>query len=160
MKRAIYPGSFDPVTVGHLDVIERASRLVDELIVAVLINEGKKSLFSLEERVDMLEWEVRSLGNVRVECHEGLLVDFAAKRGVNAIIRGLRGSTDFSYELTMAQTNKALSKDMETIFLITDSKYSYISSSTVKEVAAFGGDVSGFVPERVGQMVREKIKSW
>lgn len=149
MKKAIYLGSFDPVTVGHLDIIKRASKLVDELIVVVLINENKTPFFSLEERVLMLEDELKELDNVKVTCYKGLLVDFAKKENINAIIRGLRGNVDFQYEIIMAQTNKALSESIETIFLITDSKYSYISSSTVKEVAAFGGDISKFVPKSV-----------
>lgn len=158
MKKAIYPGSFDPVTVGHLDIIKRASKLVDELIVVVLINESKTPFFSLEERVLMLEDELKELDNVKVTCYKGLLVDFAKKENVNAIIRGLRGNVDFQYEIIMAQTNKALSESIETIFLITDSKYSYISSSTVKEVAAFGGDISKFVPKSVENKILKKIK--
>ncbi len=158
MKKAIYPGSFDPVTVGHLDIIKRASKLVDELIVVVLINENKTPFFSLEERVLMLEDELKELDNVKVTCYKGLLVDFAKKENINAIIRGLRGNVDFQYEIIMAQTNKALSESIETIFLITDSKYSYISSSTVKEVAAFGGDISKFVPKSVENKILKKIK--
>ena len=158
MKKAIYPGSFDPVTVGHLDIIKRASKLVDELIVVVLINENKTPFFSLEERVLMLEDELKELDNVKVTCYKGLLVDFAQKENINAIIRGLRGNVDFQYEIIMAQTNKALSESIETIFLITDSKYSYISSSTVKEVAAFGGDISKFVPKSVEKKILKKIK--
>ncbi len=158
MKKAIYPGSFDPVTVGHLDIIKRASKLVDELIVVVLINENKTPFFSLEERVLMLEDELKELDNVKVTCYKGLLVDFAQKENINAIIRGLRGNVDFQYEIIMAQTNKALSESIETIFLITDSKYSYISSSTVKEVAAFGGDISKFVPKSVENKILKKIK--
>ena len=158
MKKAIYPGSFDPVTVGHLDIIKRASKLVDELIVVVLINENKTPFFSLEERVLMLEDELKELDNVKVTCYKGLLVDFAKKENINAIIRGLRGNVDFRYEIIMAQTNKALSESIETIFLITDSKYSYISSSTVKEVAAFGGDISKFVPKSVENKILKKIK--
>ena len=158
MKKAIYPGSFDPVTLGHLDIIKRASKLVDELIVVVLINENKTPFFSLEERVLMLEDELKELDNVKVTCYKGLLVDFAQKENINAIIRGLRGNVDFQYEIIMAQTNKALSESIETIFLITDSKYSYISSSTVKEVAAFGGDISKFVPKSVENKILKKIK--
>ena len=158
MKKAIYPGSFDPVTVGHLDIIKRASKLVDELIVVVLINENKTPFFSLEERVLMLEDELKELDNVKVTCYKGLLVDFAKKENINAIMRGLRGNVDFQYEIIMAQTNKALSESIETIFLITDSKYSYISSSTVKEVAAFGGDISKFVPKSVENKILKKIK--
>ena len=158
MRVAVYPGSFDPVTVGHLDIIKRASKLVDELIVVVLINENKTPFFSLEERVLMLEDELKELDNVKVTCYKGLLVDFAKKENINAIIRGLRGNVDFQYEIIMAQTNKALSVSIETIFLITDSKYSYISSSTVKEVAAFGGDISKFVPKSVENKILKKIK--
>lgn len=158
MLRAIYPGSFDPVTFGHLDVIRRSARLVDELIVGVLNNKAKSPLFSVEERVRMLEEVTKDMPNVRIIPFEGLLVDFARKMGAGMVIRGLRAITDFEYELQMAQTNHKMEPDVETVFLTTNLKYSYLSSTTVKEVAAFGGDISQFVPEIVAGRITEKMK--
>lgn len=157
MLRAIYPGSFDPVTFGHLDVIERSSKLVDELIVGVLNNNVKTPLFSVEERVKMLDEVTKSLKNVKVVPFEGLLVEFARKMNAKMIVRGLRAITDFEYELQMAQTNHKLEQDLETVFLNTSLEYSYLSSTTVKEVAAFGGDISQFVPEIVIDRIQEKM---
>ncbi|MCB6413769.1 pantetheine-phosphate adenylyltransferase [Dorea acetigenes] len=158
MIRAIYPGSFDPVTYGHLDIIRRSSGLVDELIVGVLNNNAKSPLFSVEERVKMLDEVVKNLQNVKVVPFEGLLVEFAKRMDARMIVRGLRAITDFEYELQMAQTNQKLSGDLETVFLTTSLQYSYLSSTTVKEVAAFGGDISQFVPETVIDRIQEKIK--
>lgn len=158
MKKAIYPGSFDPVTAGHLDIIKRGALLADELIVAVLINEQKKPFFSLEERVAILEDLLSSVENVKVTYYKGLLADFVKEQNVNAIIRGLRSSADFEYEFITAQANRALSDDIETIFLLADSNYSYISSSMVKEVASFGGDISKFVPALVERRIVEKLE--
>ncbi len=142
MLRGIYPGSFDPVTFGHADVIARSSKKVDELIVGVLNNKAKSPLFSVEERVRMLEEITKDMPNVRIVPFEGLLVDFARKLKADLVIRGLRAITDFEYELQMAQTNQKLEPGLETVFLTTSLEYSYLSSSTVKEVAAFGG-ISG-----------------
>ena len=158
MIRAIYPGSFDPVTYGHLDIIRRSSGLVDELIVGVLNNNAKSPLFSVEERVKMLDEVVKNLQTVKVVPFEGLLVEFAKRMDARMIVRGLRAITDFEYELQMAQTNQKLSGDLETVFLTTSLQYSYLSSTTVKEVAAFGGDISQFVPETVIDRIQEKIK--
>ena len=158
MKKAIYPGSFDPVTLGHLDIIRRSASLVDHLIVGVLNNSTKTPLFSVEERVNMLREVTKDLSNVEVLSFSGLLVDFAAEHNVSVIIRGLRAVTDFEYELQMAQTNHKLASDVETVFLTTNLQYSYLSSTTVKEVAAFGGDISQFVPEYIEQKVWEKMK--
>lgn len=158
MLRAIYPGSFDPVTYGHLDVIRRSARLVDELIIGVLNNKAKSPLFSAEERVRMLEEITKEMPNVRIFPFEGLLVDFARKMKADLVIRGLRAITDFEYELQMAQTNHKLEPELETVFLTTSLEYSYLSSSTVKEVAAFGGDISRFVPEIVADRIAEKMK--
>lgn len=158
MIRAIYPGSFDPVTYGHLDIIRRSSGLVDELIVGVLNNNAKSPLFSVEERVKILDEVVKNLQNVKVVPFEGLLVEFAKRMDARMIVRGLRAITDFEYELQMAQTNQKLSGDLETVFLTTSLQYSYLSSTTVKEVAAFGGDISQFVPETVIDRIQEKIK--
>lgn len=158
MLRGIYPGSFDPVTFGHADVIARSSKKVDELIVGVLNNKAKSPLFSVEERVRMLEEITKDMPNVRIFPFEGLLVDFARKLKADLVIRGLRAITDFEYELQMAQTNQKLEPGLETIFLTTSLEYSYLSSSTVKEVAAFGGDISRFVPEIVAEQIAEKMK--
>ena len=155
--KAIYPGSFDPVTYGHLDIIERAAGLVDELIVGVLKNNAKSPLFSVEERVRMLKEVTKDISNVKVVTFEGLLVDFATEMDAKMIVRGLRAITDFEYELQMAQTNHKLAPKLETIFLTTNLDYSYLSSTIVKEVATFGGDISKFVPEYVAGQVIEKM---
>ena len=157
MLKGIYPGSFDPVTYGHLDVIERSSKLVDELIVGVLNNKAKSPLFSAEERVRMLNEVTKDMPNVTVVPFEGLLVDFARKMDAGLVIRGLRAITDFEYELQMAQTNHKMVPDVETVFLTTSLEYSYLSSTTVKEVAAFGGDISQFVPGIVADLIEEKM---
>ena len=158
MLRAIYPGSFDPVTLGHLDIIKRSASMVDELIVGVLNNKAKSPLFSVEERVTMLDEVTKELPNVRVIPFAGLLVDFARQTESKMIIRGLRAITDFEYELQMSQMNRKLEEKIETVFLTTNLEYSYLSSSTVKEVAAFGGDISQFVPEVVVSKIQEKIE--
>lgn len=156
MKAAIYPGSFDPITLGHLDVIERSAKLVDHLIVGVLKNNTKSPLFSVDERVNMLKEATKHLNNVEIVSFSGLLVDFAKSREINVIIRGLRAITDFEYELQMSQTNRIVNPSVDTIFLTTSLKYAYLSSSTVKEVAMYGGDISKFVPDFVVNMVYEK----
>ena len=158
MLRAIYPGSFDPVTYGHLDVIRRSARLVDELIIGVLNNKAKSPLFSVEERVKMLENVTKDMSNVKIIPFEGLLVDFARKMDAGMVIRGLRAITDFEYELQMAQTNHKMAPEVDTAFLTTSLEYSYLSSTTVKEVAAFGGDISQFVPDIVADRITEKMK--
>lgn len=157
MLRAIYPGSFDPVTFGHLDIIRRSSKLVDELIVGVLKNNAKSPLFSVAERVKMLEEVTKELPNVRIVPFEGLLVEFAREMKAKMVVRGLRAITDFEYELQMAQTNHKLESELETIFLTTSLEYSYLSSTTVKEVAAFGGDISQFVPDIVIEKIQAKM---
>ena len=157
MLRAVYPGSFDPVTYGHLDIIRRSCHMVDELIVGVLYNKAKMPLFSVEERVRMLEETTKDLPNVKVVPFEGLLVEFARKMEARMVVRGLRAVTDFEYELQMAQTNHKMEPEIETIFLTTSLDYSYLSSTTVKEVAAFGGDISQFVPEFVADCMKEKM---
>ena len=158
MLRGIYPGSFDPVTLGHIDIIERSSKMVDELIVGVLQNKAKTPLFSVEERVRMLKEVTKHLPNVKIVSFEGLLVQFAKQMEAKVIIRGLRAITDFEYELQMAQTNHKLEPEIETIFLTTNLEYSYLSSSTVKEVASFGGDISQFVPDVIEKKIQEKMK--
>ncbi len=158
MLRAIYPGSFDPVTNGHIDIIKRAAAISDELIVGVLQNKAKTPLFSVEERVIILREVTKNLKNVKVMTFEGLLIDFAAQMDAKVIVRGLRAITDFEYELQMSQTNRKLNADIETLFLTTSLEYSFLSSTTVKEVASFGGDISQFVPEFVAKKVTEKMK--
>lgn len=145
MAIAICPGSFDPVTLGHLDIITRASKLFDTVIVAVMTNLKKTPSFTLEERVDLLRRAVVNLPNVQVDCFEGLLADYAREKGASAIVKGLRAVTDFEYEFQMALTNKKLNPDMETMFLTTNADFMYLSSSIVKQVAAYGGDISDFV---------------
>ena len=157
MKRAIYPGSFDPLTLGHLDMIERSAKIVDELVIGVLNNSAKNSLFSLDERVSMIKEMTESMPNVTVASFDGLLVDYMKEINATIIVRGLRAVTDFEYELQMAQTNNKLSPELETVFLTTSLEYSYLSSTIVKEVAAFGGDISQFVPEMIERRIQEKI---
>ena len=147
MRIGIYPGSFDPVTLGHLDIIVRASRLVDQLIIGVLVNGAKSPMFSMEERIELLRRVTKDLPNVIVEKHDGLLVDFAKQKNANILVRGLRAVTDFEYELQIAQTNHKLNPFVDTVFLTTSVEYSYVSSSIVREVASYGGDISQFVPE-------------
>ena len=156
MKRAIYPGSFDPITFGHLDIIERSSKIVDELVVGVLNNSAKNSLFSVEERVSMIEEMVADFPNVKVASFDGLLVDFMKEIDATMIIRGLRAVTDFEYEIQIAQSNHVQNPDVETIFLTTNLQYSYLSSTIVKEFASYGGDISKFVPEPVIQRIYSK----
>ncbi len=156
--RAIYPGSFDPVTNGHLDIIKRAAAISDELIVGVLNNKVKTPLFSVEERVKMLCEVTKDMENVKVISFEGLLIEFAKQMDAKVIIRGLRAVTDFEYELQMSQTNHKLNPQIETLFMTTSLEYSFLSSSTVRELAGFGGDVSQFVPKYVEEQVTEKMK--
>lgn len=157
MKTAIYPGSFDPVTYGHLDVIRRAAKIFDRLTVSVLNNKLKTPLFSVEERVKILQEAVKDIPNVEVESFSGLLVDYAKSRDIHVVIRGLRAITDFEYELQNAQTNAKLSNGaLDTIFLTTSLEYAYLSSSSVKEIASFHGDISMCVPEFVARRVYQK----
>lgn len=157
MKKAIYPGSFDPVTLGHIDVIERASKLFDHLIIGVLNNSAKTPLFSVEERVKMLKEVTKHLTNVEVKSFGGLTVDFARECGANGLVRGLRAVTDFEYELQIAQLNRVIAPEIDTVFLITNLNYAYLSSSSVKEVAAYGGDISSFVTPYVEEEVHKKL---
>ena len=158
MRKAIYPGSFDPVTLGHLDVITRASKLFDEVIVGVLKNGSKTPLFSVDERVNMLREVCNNLSNVKVMSFDGFSVDFAQEQEANVIIRGLRAVTDFEYELQLAQTNRVLSPEVDTLFLATSMEYSYLSSSIVKEIASLGGDIGKFVPEQVVAKLNDKMR--
>lgn len=157
MRRVVCPGSFDPVTNGHLDIIGRASTLYDEVYVAIGFNRTKRSgLFQVEERVEMIEEVTAHYGNVKVEAFEGLLVDFCRRRGIPAIIKGLRAVTDFDYELQMAQMNYGLT-EVETLFVATNPLYSFLSSSLIKEVATYGGDVSGYLPPSVMRRLTERL---
>jgi pantetheine-phosphate adenylyltransferase len=158
MRRAVCPGSFDPVTNGHLDIVARASTIFDELVIAVLVNEAKTGAFTVEERIAMLERSVSDLGlaNVRCVAFEGLLVDFCRDQDAGVIVKGLRASTDFDYELPMAQMNRALS-GVDTVLVPTSPEWSFVSSSLTKEVVRFGGDVTGLVPHHVAVRLRQRL---
>ncbi len=155
---AIYPGTFDPITNGHMSIIRRALEIFDKLIVAILINPQKKPLFSIEERIFMIKEATKGMGNVEVDTFEGLLVDYAVKKEVNVIIRGLRATSDFEFEFQMALMNRKLNRSVQSIFLMTDYKWLYVSSSIIKEVSSFGGDVKGLVPDIVNEKLREKFR--
>lgn len=156
MKTAIYPGSFDPVTLGHYDIIERSSKIFDKLIVGVLNNSAKSPLFSVEERVNMLKDVTSRFPNVEVQSFAGLLIDFVRSNDANVIVRGLRAITDFEYELQLAQMNRVIAPEIDTLFLTTNLKYAYLSSSMAKEVAMYGGDISPFLSPEIAEKVREK----
>ncbi len=157
VRRAVCPGSFDPVTNGHLDIISRASSLYDEVVVGVLINKSKAGLFTVDERIELLNESVREYGNVKVESFHGLLVDFCRRNDIPVIVKGLRAVSDFDYELQMAQMNHSLA-GVETIFMSTNPTYSFLSSSLVKEVATWGGDVSGLVPSGVWSRLQDRLR--
>ena len=158
MRRAVCPGSFDPVTLGHLDIVERASAIYDEVVVAVLVNKKKSSLYSVPERMEMLREVTAGYGNVTVDSFQGLLVDYCRAHHVPVIVKGLRAISDFDYELQMAQMNHGLA-GVETMFMTTNPLYSFLSSSLVKEVATYGGDVSGLVPELVRASLVERMSA-
>lgn len=156
MRVGIYPGSFDPITLGHIDIIERSARIFDKLIVAVLRNSEKKSLFTVDDRIEMILDAVKEYKNVEVIHFDGLTIEFAKKYNAECIVRGLRAVTDFEYELQLAQINKQLDKKLETIFLTTNIMYSYLSSSVVKEIAMYNGDITKFVTPFVEKKLKEK----
>ncbi len=159
MKIGIYPGTFDPITLGHVDIIIRASKLVDHLVIGVLTNRSKNTLFSPDERVELINRVIKDKdinSRVKVEAFDGLLVDFAKVHNASFIVRGLRAITDFDYELQLAQTNHVMVPDIDTIFFTTRLEYSYLSSSTVREIASFGGEIKQFVPECIVQSVYDK----
>ncbi len=158
MLRAIYPGSFDPVTYGHIDIMRRSCKIVDELIVGVLSNKAKIPLFSVEERVNILEKATKDIPNVVIRPFDGLSVNFARENHAQVIVRGLRAVTDFEYELQMAQTNRVLAPDVDTVFLTTTLEYAYVSSTIMKEVARFGGDLSSFAPPEIIQALCKKMQ--
>ncbi len=155
---AIYPGTFDPITNGHIDIIERASEIFSKVIVAIACNSAKQPLFSTEERVEMITNAVKHLKNVSVDNFEGLLVNYAVAKKANVLVRGLRAVSDFEYEFQMALTNRKLEESVSTVFLMPHEKYTYLSSSLVREIAAFSGDVSGFVPAFVNKKLKQKFK--
>lgn len=157
MRIAVYPGSFDPITNGHLDIIKRASKLYDKLFVGVLNNMNKQPLFTAEERKALIDNEISDLPNVTCDVFSGLLVDFAKQNGATVIVKGLRTVADFEYEFQMALLNKTLNPEYETMFMMTDTKYSYISSSMVKEVAKYNGELNGLVPQNVILKIKEKL---
>ena len=158
MKRVVYPGSFDPITLGHVDIIRRAASFFDEIIVAVHVNSDKHPTFDLKERVDMIDMCIDEIDNVSVQGFEGLLADFTRKSGATAVIKGLRAVSDYEYELQMANMNKKLFPEMETLFMMASAEYSFLSSSLVKDVARFGGDISDLIPARIVKKVEEKMR--
>ena len=157
-KIAIYPGSFDPVTNGHLDIVERGLKLFDKIIVAILTNPGKKFLFPLEERQAMLEESMKDFSNVEIDTFDGLTVDYANQRKAQAILRGLRALSDFEYEFQMALMNRRLNREVQTVFLMTGLRWIYTSSSIIKQAAQFGGSIKGMVPPQVEKKIREKYR--
>lgn len=157
MKVAIYPGSFDPITKGHLDVLKRAAGIFDKVIMAVLVNNSKKSFLPIEDRIMLIKQSCQDIENIEVDSFEGLTVDYARKKGANVLIRGLRAVSDFEYEMQLSQTNNALDPNINTVFLITKPKYNFISSSTIKEIATMNGDISKFVPAPVAEYLKQKI---
>jgi pantetheine-phosphate adenylyltransferase len=156
MKRGIYPGSFDPITLGHLDVIKRAAKIMDELVIGVLKNSIKAPLFTADERVQLIKQVIYDIPNVKVLAFEGLTVDFARKIGACVVIRGLRAVTDFEYELQIAQTNSKLDSEIDTVFFTTSVEYAYLSSSIVKEIASYGGNITKFVPQSIVPIICDK----
>ncbi|HEX2786937.1 MAG TPA: pantetheine-phosphate adenylyltransferase [Ignavibacteria bacterium] len=155
---ALYPGTFDPITNGHLDIIKRASKLFDKIIVTIAVNSGKKQLFTKQERRDMIEECVKNYGNVKVDIFDGLLVDYAKKKNASVLIRGLRAVSDFEYEFQMSLINHKLDSELTTIFMMPNEKYTYLNSSIVRELSSFRGDVSDFVPKYVQKKLKEKFK--
>ena len=159
MKKAIYPGSFDPITFGHMDIITRSAKLFDEVVVGVLSNSAKSALFSTEERVSMIEGLLAEYPNVTVDSFDGLLVDYAKRIDATIIIRGLRAVTDFEYELQIAQTNRVQFPQLDTVFLTTSLHYSYLSSTIVREFASYGGDITSFVPKEIIPLIEAKYRN-
>jgi len=158
LRTAIYPGSFDPITKGHLDVLKKASKMFDKVIIAVLKNSEKKGFLPIEDRVSLIQKSLEDIDNVEVDCFDGLTIEYARQKGANILIRGLRAVSDLEYEMQLSQTNSALAPEIDTVFLITKPKYNFISSSIVKEIASMGGDISKFVPQAVFEYLNNKYK--
>lgn len=158
MRKAVYPGTFDPITYGHLDLIRRGSKIFDELIVAVGHNPMKTHIFSVEERIEMIATYTKNIPNVKVDCFEGMLIDYMEKQQTNVILRGIRTVSDFEYEFQRALTNRVLKSDIETVFVMTSEQYSFLNSSLIKEAACLGGNVSAFVPAGVEKRLKEKLR--
>lgn len=158
MTKAVYPGTFDPLTFGHLDLIERGCKVFDEVVVAIGVNPAKSPLFSVEERQQMIANHTQHLKNVKIDRFEGLLVDYIHGKGTNIILRGIRTVSDFEYEFQMALTNRTVRKDVETVFIMTSEKYSFLNSSLIKEAAGLGGDVSAFIPSDIGKLLKERLQ--
>lgn len=157
-RKAVYPGSFDPVTNGHIDIITRGLKLFDQIIVCILHNPSKKTLFSIEERMEMLQESLKATANVEIDTYDGLLVDYAVKKNAQAILRGMRAVSDFEYEFQMALMNRRLNRNIQTVFLMTGLRWIFTSSSIIKEAARFGGNINGMVPALVNQKLRDKFK--
>lgn len=157
MKIAICPGSFDPITKGHVDIIERTSKLFDKVYAVVMVNPAKKPTFTTEERVDMIKKCTAHLENVEAESFEGLIADYARQKDAHTLVKGLRAVTDFEYEFQQALTNKKLNSDLETLFMVTNQEYMYLSSTLVRQIAEFGGDIDMFVPEQIKDILKEKM---
>ena len=158
-KIAIYPGTFDPITLGHIDIIQRGSKLFDRVIITIAINQSKKPLFSVNERIEMIEDAIKDFSNVSVEKFDGLLVNFASEKNANVILRGLRAVSDFEYEFQMALMNKHLCEDISTLFLVPNEKYTYLNSTIVKDVAKYGGDIKNFVTKFVEKKLIDKYEN-
>lgn len=156
-KIAVYPGTFDPITNGHLSIVKRALKVFDKVVIAILINPQKVSLFSREERIDMITVALKNHPNIEVDCFDGMLVDYVVQKKANVIVRGLRALSDFEYEFQMALMNRKLNREVQSIFLMTDYKWFYISSTIIKEAASLGGDISGLVPPNVCRKLKEKF---
>ncbi len=156
-KVAIYPGSFDPITNGHIDMVERGLRLFDKIIICILCNPGKETLFTIEERLEMIRKSLKKFSNIEIDSFDGLLVDYGAKRNANAILRGMRAVSDFEYEFQLALMNRKLNRKIQTVFLMTGFRWIFTSSSIIKEAARFGGDVTGMVPPIVNQKLKKKF---
>jgi len=155
-KRAIYPGTFDPITNGHLSIVRRGLKIFDKIIIAILTNPNKIPLFTIEERIEMIQEALKGMSNIEIDTYNGLLVDYAVEKGACVILRGLRALSDFEYEFQMALMNRKLNRDIQSVFLMTDYKWFYTSSTIIKEAASFGGDVSGLVPPIVNKKLKEK----
>ncbi|MDP7530255.1 MAG: pantetheine-phosphate adenylyltransferase [Candidatus Scalindua sp.] len=157
MRRAVYPGTFDPVTYGHLDVIKRGSKIFDELVVAVGHNPLKDPLFTINERMDMISKNTKNISNIKVDCFKGMLIDYMKEMQTNVILRGIRTVSDFEYEFQRALTNRVLKTDIETVFIMTSQEYSFLNSSLIKEAVSLGGDISKFVPSDVEKLLQQKF---